>query len=297
MKSSATTSLLDPRFLAKLDRLALLAKRVRPGTTKGERRSTRRGASNDFADYRDYVQGDDLRHVDWNILGRLDDLYLKLYEEREDLSLHLLIDASKSMDFGTPTKLEYAKQLAAALGYIALAGQERVCAEAFSGLEFERLTPSRGRGSVPRLFEFLERISAAGATNLEHSGRGYLARNRSRGVTVIFTDFFDDAGFDGVLKRLNQSRSEVHAVHLLAPEEFEPRLKGDLKLVDSETGAFAEISMSRSLMKRYRSNRDGFVHEVNQYCRKRGVSYYGVRTDQDIEEVVLHWMRRGGMVR
>jgi uncharacterized protein (DUF58 family) len=298
MSASATdTSLLNPRFLGRLERLALLAKRVRPGMTKGERRSSRKGASNDFADYRDYVQGDDLRHLDWNLYGRLDEHYLKLFEEREDLTLHLLLDASKSMGFGKPEKLDYAKQLAAALGYVALSGQERVCVEAFSGSDFQRIKPCRGRGSMRRLFSFLESIQAEGGTQLDRAGRGYLARNRAKGVTMVFSDFFDEEGFEDILKRLNQSRSEVYAVHILAPEEMAPRLTGDLKLVDSETGAFAEISMSRSLMKRYNANRDGFIHEVRQFCRRRGVGYFGVTTDTPIEDVVLGWMRRGGVVR
>ena len=294
---TAATSLLDPAFLGRLERIALLAKRVRPGVTKGERRSIRKGASNDFADYRDYVQGDDLRHIDWNLYGRLDEHYLKLFEEREDLTLHLLIDASKSMGFGRPEKLQFARQLAAALGYVALSGQERVCAEAFSGGGFQRLKPCRGRGAMRRLFAFLESIDADGGTDLDHAGRGYLARNRAKGVAMIFSDFFDEDGFEEILKRLNQSRSEVHAVHILAPEEMDPQLRGDLKLVDSETGAFAEISMSRGLMKRYFSNRDGFIDEVRQFCRRRGVGYYGVTTDTAIEDVVFHWMQRGGVVR
>ena len=163
-ETAERTGLLEPAFLRKLERLSIMAKRVKLGVTKGERKSTRKGSSVDFADYRGYVQGDDLRHVDWNIYSRLNELYIKLFEEREDLTLHLLIDASRSMAFGSPHKLTLAKRLAAALGYIALSGHERVAIEAFSGDGVQRIRPCRGRASVRRLFTFIESIEASGGT-------------------------------------------------------------------------------------------------------------------------------------
>ncbi len=297
VESDQKTGLLDPGFLRKLDRLSIAVKRVRPGVLKGERRSSRRGTSIDFADYRDYVQGDDLRHVDWNLYGRLDELYLKLFEEREDLTLHLMIDASKSMGFGTPHKLAFAQRLAAALGYIALSGSERVSVEAFAGEESRRIPPVRGKNSVPRLFEFLASIEADGRTDLEGSGRAYLGRNKSKGVAVIFSDFFDEAGFEGVLRRLQQSRSDVYAVQILAPEEIDPKLTGDLKLVDSETGNFAEISATRVLFRRYKKNREGFVESVRRYCTARGIGYVFASSDAPIEHLTLQMFRRIGVVR
>ncbi|MEK7794891.1 MAG: DUF58 domain-containing protein, partial [Candidatus Hydrogenedentota bacterium] len=293
MDDSAKTRLLEPEFLNRLERLAILAKRVKLGVTKGERKSRRKGASVDFADYRDYVQGDDLRHVDWNIYGRLEDLYIKLFEEREDLTLHLLIDASRSMAFGTPHKVDFAKRLAAALGYIALSGHERVAIEAFSGGAFQRINPVRGKGSVHKLFAFIESVEAGGGTALEQACRGYLARNRSKGVAVIISDFFDEAGFEGAIKRLNQTGSDLYAIHVLAPEEIDPQLKGDLKLIDSETLSFAEVSMSRALMKKYHTNRDGFLDTIRRYCTARGIGHVAVSSDASIENVALDLLRRG----
>ena len=295
--TSSTSSLLEPAFLNQLERLAILAKKVKPGVSKGERKSMRKGSSVDFADYRDYVQGDDLRHVDWNIYGRLESLYIKLFEEREDLTLHLLIDASESMKFGTPQKIQLAQRLAAALGYIALAGHERVSIEAFSEDSIQRINPCRGRASVRKLFTFIESISAGGGTQLEQSGKQYLARNRSRGVVVLLTDFFDEVGFEGVLQRLAMSQSEVHILHILSPEELNPKLSGDLKLVDSETKAFAEISMSGPLMKEYRKNVDGFMNSVRGFCLARGFGYVPIPSDSAIDSTVTQLLRRGGMVR
>ena len=200
MPAAATrTRLLDPAFLYKLERLAIQSKRVKLGVTRGERKSARKGSSVDFADYRGYVQGDDLRHIDWNIYGRLNDLYIKLFEEREDLTLHLIIDASESMAYGTPNKLDFAKRLAAALGYIALAGHERVSVEALSADGVQRITPCRGKASVEKLFTFIESIEASGGTELEKAFRGYLARNRTKGVAVVISDFFDENGFEGAI--------------------------------------------------------------------------------------------------
>lgn len=296
MGSESATGLLEPAFLRKLERLAIIAKRVKLGITKGERKSARKGSSVDFADYRDYVQGDDLRHIDWNIYARLGSLYIKMFEEREDLTLHLLIDASQSMAFGTPHKLTFAKRLAAALGYIALSGHERVAIEAFSGDSVQRITPCRGKSSVKKLFSFIESIEAGGGTALEGACQGYLSRNRTKGVAVIISDFFDEEGFEASIRRMSQSRADLYAVHVLAPEEIEPWLTGDLKLVDSETEAYAEISVSRALLKKYRSNRDGFLDSVRRYCTARGVGHVAASSDTSVEELTMDLLRRGGMV-
>ena len=148
-------ALLDADFVRRLERLAIAAKRVQLGRAKGERKSKRKGISVEFADYRDYVQGDDLRHIDWNIYGRLDALYLKLFQEQEDLTVHLLVDSSQSMAYGQPGKIEFAAKLAAAIGYIGLTGYDRVSVEAFAGSRRQVLRPVRGKGNANRLFSFL----------------------------------------------------------------------------------------------------------------------------------------------
>jgi uncharacterized protein (DUF58 family) len=297
MSTTNSGSLLDPAFLRQLEKLALMAKRVQLGVSKGERKSKRKGQSTEFADYRDYVQGDDLRHIDWNIYGRLNQLYLKLFQEQEDLTLHVLIDASRSMDFGTPRKIEFACKLAAAVGYIGLASYDRVSIEAFSGERTQRLAPVRGKASAMKLFTFLEGVLADGATNLEQGTRAYMIRNRAKGVALLISDFFDEEGFEGPIRRLTQSGSDAYAVHVLAPEEIDPTLSGDLKLVDSETNAFAEISVSRTLLKKYKDNRDGFCDEVRRFCLARGVGHYVVSSDTSVEQLTLDVLRKGGLVK
>ena len=289
-------SLLDPEFLRRLERLALVVHRVRLGINKGERDSKRKGISIEFADYRNYVQGDDLRFVDWNIYGRLDDLYLKLFREQEDLTLHLLIDASPSMSFGNPRKIEFAGKLSAALGYIALVGYDRVSVEAFCET-VRPMRPCRGRASAGKLFGYIDSIVTSGGTNLERAVHSYILRNRAKGVTVLISDFFDPEGYEGSIRRLIQSGSDLYVVHVMAPEEIDPELSGDLKLVDCETQGTAEISVSRALLKRYGNNRDAFCQGLRDFCRARGIGCFFASSATDVERLTLDVLRRGGMLK
>jgi len=297
VETTASKTVLDPEFLRKLERLAIAAKRVQLGLTKGERKSKRKGSSIEFADYRDYAQGDDLRFVDWNIFGRLDALYLKLFREQEDLTVHLLIDASRSMSFGTPPKIEFACKLAAAIGYVALVGYDRVSVEAFRGTDVHRMRPRRGKASAGKLFSFLESVQADGATHLERACRSYVLRNRAKGVAIIMSDFFDQEGFEGCLRRLTQSGSDLYAIHVLAPEEIEPQLSGDLKLLDSETNSYTEISASRALLKRYKQNLEGFCEGIRRFCLARGIGHFIAPSDTPVEQLTLDVLRKGGMLR
>ena len=289
--------LLDAEFLRKLERLAIAAKKTQLGVNKGERRSKRKGVSVEFADYRNYVQGDDLRFIDWNIAGRLDALYLKLFQEQEDLTVHLLIDASASMGLGEPSKIGFARRLAAAIGYIALVGYDRVSVEAFSGAGIQRLAPCRGKASAHKLFAFLQSLSSGGGTSLEASCKSYVNRNRARGVALLFSDFFDEAGFDACLRRLQGSGSDCYAVHVLSPDEIDPPITGDLKLLDSETNAYTEISASRTLLDRYKKNLEGFCESIRKTCLARGMAYVPASTGVSVEQLTLDVLRRGGMLR
>lgn len=302
--------MLDAEFLRRLERLAIVAKKVQLGVNKGERRSKRKGISVEFADYRDYVQGDDLRFVDWNIFARLGALYLKLFQEQEDLTVHLLIDASTSMRFGSPSKIEFACKLAAAIGYIALVGYDRVSVEVLkmgtvpgehseTGLSpfSTRLPRCRGKGSAHKLFSFIQSIEPGGGTELERACRSYVTRNRARGVALLLTDFFDETGFEGCLRRLQQSGSDLYVVHVLAPEEIDPPITGDLKLVDCETHAFTEVSVSRSLLKRYKANLHGFCDSIRRFCLARGIVYIPASTETPVEQLTLDVLRQGGMLR
>ena len=228
--------LLSADFLAQLERLALLSRRAFRGRVKGERRSPRKGISVEFSDYRPYGHGDDLRYVDWNIYGRLDRLYVKLFVDEEDLCLNLLLDASASMSFGEPSKLDYGARLAAALGFVGLVNLERVGVGVMRERIAEGWSPTRGRGQVLPLLEFLSRVRPAGGTSLNDGLAAWRLRTREAGLAVLISDLMDPGGYERGLRGLLEHRHDVHVIHLLAAEEMNPAWGGDLRLEDAETG-------------------------------------------------------------
>src|SRR5271169_6394699 len=161
--------LLDSQFLARLEQLELVSRKIFLGRMKGERRSKRKGQSVEFADYKNYVVGDDLRHLDWNLYARLDRLFIRLFMEEEDLHFYVLIDNSLSMDFGTPTKLHYARQIAAALAFVGLVNLDRVVVEAFNERLTQTMPAVRGRRSLWRLLDFLKKLEPAGPSDLKQA--------------------------------------------------------------------------------------------------------------------------------
>ena len=278
-------------FLAQLERLALLSRRVFRGRVRGERRSPRRGHSVEFCDYRAYGVGDDLRYVDWNIYGRLDRLHVKLFVDEEDLCLHLLLDASASMDFGAPTKLEYGARLAAALGFVGLVGMERVGVGVLRERVVEGWSPTRGRNQVVNLFEFLGRVGPAGGTSLNDGLGNYAMRAREPGLAVVVSDLMDPAGFETGVRALLERRFDVHLVHVLAPEEMDPELAGDLRLVDAETGETRELSVDGEALRTYRERLRQFLERVETFSRTQEIGYHRVTTDTPVEEFVLAQIR------
>ncbi len=301
----------DESTLRKLDQLSLVASRVRAGQMKGERRSTKRGTSIEFADYRDYVRGDDLRRVDWNVYARLERPFIKLFEEEEDLSVHVLIDASRSMNWPDEpangdaatakerNKFQYALHLAAAIGHIALAAGDRLTIMAFSGDDARpaRFGPARGRGNTFRLIKFLTELKPSGTTDLNGSLRDYAMASSRAGLGFLLTDLFSPAGYQPGLNALQSQGYEVSLLHVLAPEEIDPPLAGDLRLIDSETGDPQDVSIDGPLRDLYKRRVQGWRDEIETHCLKRGVNYVPVTTSTKWDEVVLYQMRRMGLVK
>jgi uncharacterized protein (DUF58 family) len=278
-------------FLAQLERLSLLSRRVFRGRVKGERRSLRRGHSVEFCDYRAYGVGDDLRYVDWNIYGRLDRLHVKLFVDEEDLCLHLIVDASASMNFGTPTKLDAAVRIAAALGFVGLVNLERVGIGVLRDRVAEGWPPTRGRSQVPGLLDFLGRVEPSGATSLNEGLANYAARSRQAGLAVVISDLLDPGGYESGIRALLERRFDVHLVHILSPEEMNPELAGDLRLVDSETGEMRELSMDGDAVRAYRDRLHQFLERAETFCRTKEIGYHRIVSDGPIEEFVLAQLR------
>ena len=296
-----TSALLDKDFVTRLERLELVSRRVVAGRQKGERRSKRRGQSTEFADYRPYVAGDDTRFLDWNIYGRLDRLFMRLYEEREDLGLNILIDRSASMAFGDPDKFLFARRIAASLGYIGLVNQDRVRIGAFSDHLDMVFAPSRGRRQIWRLLDTLENLSTDTdrITDLTRGCREFSVTQRLSGIVVFISDFFDRGGFEGALRYLLSAgpQTEIYVFHILAPQELEPNLVGDLSLVDVEDGVTADVSISRALVKNYRQNLNAFRRDIRDYCTQRGMHFVFSSTDVAFDRLILEHLRRRGLLR
>ena len=302
--------LFDEPTLRKLDRLALVAARVRAGQMKGERRSTKRGTSIEFADYRNYTRGDDLRRVDWNVFARLERPFIKLLEEEEDLAVHILLDASRSMSYGEAAqhKFHYARRLAAALGHIALAAGDRLtltvlaspgAAAAGGGAQPQsyQFGPARGRGNTLRLLKFLEGLESGGLTQLDPALRNYALAARRPGLAFLITDMFSPAGYRDGLAQLQGRGYEVTVLHLLAPDELDPPLAGDLRLIDSETQAAQDVTLDGGLRELYRRRVNTWREEIEGYCLKRGMHYVPVTTSLPWDQLVLYHLRQRGLVK
>lgn len=296
---AVTTSapLLESSFLRQLDRLALLTRRPMAGDIQGERRSPRRGASVEFADFRPYARGDDIRQIDWNLYARAERFYLKLFVAEEELQVHLLVDTSASMDWGTPNKLHYARQLAAAYGYIALANLDRVSVTAFGTGPLDTQLPGvRGkRGAVP-LFAFLQRLQPGAGGDLARACHRYIQTARATGPLLLCSDLLD-AGWKDALGALSSRPFEITIMHILAPQELEPELDGDFNLIDVEGGPPMEISADLELIRRYKQQLASWRTELESYCSGRGITYLPVDTSVPVDEFVLGRMRRRGMLR
>jgi uncharacterized protein (DUF58 family) len=291
--------LFDEAFLRKLERLAILSRRALAGQLQGERRSPKRGQSVEFADFRPYTMGDDIRRIDWNAYARLERFFIKLFVEEEDLTIHLLLDASRSMRWGTPDKWSYAVRSAGALGYIALAGLDRVTVFTLAGENGnpeKSLSPRRGKGQALSLFNYLGHITPGGVAYLGPALRNYAASAVHPGPLVLLSDLFDDSWQDG-LRALAGRGFEVTLLHILSSDEIEPDLTGDLKLLDIETRSEIEITADYDLLQRYQAGLAAWRQEITRFCAARGISYVPLTTAIPLEEVLFALLRRQGVLR
>ena len=292
-----TSTLLSPELLARLEKMELISRKIFRGRMKGERRSPRKGQSVEFADFRNYVPGDDLRFVDWNTYARLEKLFLKMFLEEEDLHFYALIDASGSMNFGEPTKLQYAAQLAAALGFIGLIRGDRVKIETLGQPAARGAPIFRGRHSLWRMLDHLEQIEPDQNAPLAEGVKNFCLRNSGKGIIVLISDLMDKSGYQSALKYLVSQDMDIYVIQVLSAEELDPDVQGDLRLVDCEDGDLAEITVSAPLMKRYKRNLAAFVDSAREFCTRRGIAYLLARNEVPVEELVTGYLRTRGLVR
>jgi uncharacterized protein (DUF58 family) len=301
-RPKAVEDLLSSELIAKLDPLDLSSKRVFFGKLKGERRSKKRGQSVEFADHRQYVSGDDIRHIDWNIYARLDQLFLKLFLEEEDLSLSLVLDCSASSDCGEPNKFLFMQRACAALGYVGLVNLNRVSVSAMGddgrgNSIVAALRDLRGRRRLHDLCSFLCAREPVGAFSFKDACERVALTRRGKGVMMVFSDFFFKEGYEEGLRRLVGHGYDVFCVQVLSPQEVEPPITGDLRLRDVEDSDQAEVTISAPLLKRYKANLAAYCKELELFCLRRDMQLLTVRSDTPVDVLVLDYLRRRGVVK
>lgn len=307
-------SLFDESSLRKLEQLTLLADSVRVGSMKGDRHSRKRGSAIEFADYREYAPGDDLRRLDWNVFARLDRPFVKLTEEEEDLAVHILVDTSTSMDWPQgndedetgSNKLRYAILMSGALGYLALGSGDLVNVTLFNSNEFRTWGAFRGRQNGWPLIQFLEANyesltnrdgNLPRQTSLDYFVRDYARRAKRPGLLFLITDLLASGDFRVGLNDILARGYEIALLHLHSPDEISPNLSGDLKLIDVETNETAEITIDPLVIEEYINRMEEWHARVANWCTSREIHYVPITTDVSWERIVMGLLREQGVVR
>ena len=291
------TTLLDNQALTRLERLRLQPNRRKTNRTQGEHASGKGGSSTEFADYRNYVPGDDVRFVDWNIFARLNRPYMKLYQYEEVMHVAILVDASNSMKF--ENKFERARQLAAAMGVTALMGVERVSAYVVgaSGEPPRVMPPSSGRASMRRLFDFFERTECGGDAPIDGAVEAMLRRHRGRGMAIVISDFLTPASLARPFNLLYSAGLEIFALQVLGPTEIDPELTGDLRLVDSENGTTVDVSSIDELHGIYHEHREQLQEHVRRQSRTRNGRFLSISSEAPLDWVLFDLLQRQGWLK
>ncbi|MBY0513638.1 MAG: DUF58 domain-containing protein [Gemmataceae bacterium] len=295
--TDAREPLLSPDVLRRLEALELVSRRVRAGRMRGDRLSRRKGRGSEFADFRPYAAGDDLRFLDWALFARLERLFLRLFLEEEDLHVHLLVDLSGSMATGSPPKLLYATRVAAALGFVGLVNLDRVAVTGFTDRPLARSPVFRGRPSLPRLLAFLDGLTAGGPGDLSAALKRISLTLTGRGVVILVSDFLDKGGVADGLRFLSARHVDVCGIQVLAPEELDPDLAGDVKLTDVEDGDEAELTVTGPVLARYRAALAAFRGQLHGEFTRRGLTFLTTSTAVPFDRLVLNVLRGRGLVR
>lgn len=290
-------SLFDDEFQRKLETLAIVSRRVFAGRQRAERRTKKQGSGIEFADHRDYVPGDDFRFVDWNVYQRFGRLLVRLYEEEEDLSIYFIVDCSRSMGFGRGVKFDQARRLCAALAYVGLANLDRVTVVGAGDTVEARMPTARGKGQIFKVFRFLNGLQPDSGTDLGEALRVFVNQYKRRGLAVLISDLYDPNGFERGINVLRYNRFEPYVLHVVDPEEANPKIEGDVRITDCETGDEREVTVTAQLLEQMRTAVETYQSEIESYCSKNRVPYFRADARQPFDEQILRVFRRGGFLR
>lgn len=291
------SNILDSEFLHRLEKLAIVNKRLRKGLYAGKRRSKNQGSSIEFADYRTYTPGDDFRQIDWNAFARHEKLFLKTYLDEQEIHISLYIDCSKSMDFGEPTKFDTSIKIAAALGYLSLFNFDRVSVYGFDQQIVSTLPKVEGKSKAISLFHFLQTLEPNQEGDINRALSSGKATFGKPGISIIISDFLFEEGYENGISFIQSANQEVVLVQVLTTEEREPYFEGDLKLIDSETFLNKEVTMNPLLLDEYKKALTSYNDKLAAFAFNRGISYVSVHSEMDIEEIVFHVFKRLGLIK
>jgi uncharacterized protein (DUF58 family) len=294
--SDRSEELFDDEFQRKLDYLAVVSRRVFKGRFRAERRTRKSGSGVEFADHRQYVAGDDFRYLDWNVYRRLGRLLVRLYEEEEDLSIYIVIDTSSSMGFSERRKFIYAEKLAAALAYVGLSNLDRITIVAATHEIAARMPPARGKARIFKVLQFLRGLTPEGTTDMGDAMKTFVAQHKRRGLVVLLSDLYDPKGFERGINVLRYNRFEPFVLHIVDPDDARPKVAGDVRLYDCETGEEREVTVTPKVLARYREAFEQYLAEVQKFCTERQVSYVAADVQVPFDELVLRVLRRGTLL-
>lgn len=287
----------DSFTINKLKRLQFVAQQIKAGIVRGERRSPRYGQSIEFADYRSYVPGDDLRQLDWNVYARHNQPFIKLRENEEDLSVYVLVDGSKSMDWGIAeeNKFTYACKLAAGFSVISLFTGDYLWMDVIgTGFKFG---PMRGQGNLLRVLDALDQVHPKGQVNLKEIGRQFSQSRKRPGLVILISDLLLPEGYEEGLKDIQGFGHEIILLQTLCPEELHPSIEGELRLVDAETGASQEVIIDRGMLRVYNRRLKSWQAEIHNFCNQRQIRYIPVDTSIAWEKFLMYDMLVTGILQ
>jgi uncharacterized protein (DUF58 family) len=293
---ATATGLLSEDLLRRVERLSLKIRRPLPGGPAGEHLGRGQGTSIEFADHRPYSPGDDFRRIDWNALARLDELTIRVTEPREDVGLYVILDCSSSMASGDGAKARVARQLAAGLAYLALNQLDVVRVYALGNGMVSRSPRYTGRKQAADVFRLLRGLPVVPSTDLGAGFAGFLADRPARGLVVVLSDLLIGSDYRRGLRRVVQMGFEVALVHVLSEAELNPRLTGDVELIDSETAETIKISMTLDTLSSYRRDVERWQQDLADFCRSLGARYVPAPAERGLETILLNDFRRYSIV-
>jgi uncharacterized protein (DUF58 family) len=295
-RRNGATELFDSDFLKKLETLNLIARQLVRGRRAAMRQSIKKGASIEFKDFREYSPGDDPRTVDWMAYARLGELFIKLFRQEEELDLWVLLDRSGSMDFGEPNKFDQARRIAAALAYIGLANMDSASIVPFDADLRPGVERMRGRGNVFRLMEFLDQLETSGETDLEKTAQRFMGRVRRPGIVVVISDFYGLQKARAGLDRLRFMKHQMHVIQMVSPWERDPPIRGELRLIDAENGATQNLTITDSMLRRYKAAYEGLAADLKKYALGYAIGYDQAPTDMPFDGFVRGILKHGRLL-